>query len=182
MFLVLKPTKIRMRSAFGETDGRDGSSLAFNVEMSGQDQLELKTGEFFENSRFQKIRGNSNKAISATLGVIPTNSAEDFCANEMRYFEPFEGGDVSHPSSIHFTVFIYDREMQQIVANIRAGILPMSITIDLRHELFNESSPISYGWAPDGSMKVWKNTDKTNHAVAIKSIAFDFDVLGATIE
>lgn len=177
MFLVLEPTTIQMRSAFGSTDGRDGSSFSFSLEMSGQDQLELKTGEVFESPRLLKIRGNSSRAISATLGIIPTSADEDFRANEMRYFEKYESEDFSHPASIHFTVFIHDREMQQVVANIRAGMLPTAITVHLLHKLFDGESPISYGWAPDGSMKVWNNADKNNHAVAIRGIEFSFDIM-----
>ena len=57
--------------------------------------------------------------------------------------------------------------------------MPSSITVGLRHDLNDKGSPLEYGFAPDGSMMVWRNAVQQNRRVDVGSIEFHYRLLGA---
>ena len=181
MWLRMIPTGLGMstRTTFGDDQTETAHTLTFTLRLAGQDSLKLETGEVFENPRYASTRGNQQKEISAHLNVRPASDERDpLNTNNMRYFAGSKGEDYS-PPFIHFEVSVPASDYSLLLNNIRGGIMPSSITVGLRHDLNDKGSPLEYGFAPDGSMMVWRNAVQQNRRVDVGSIEFHYRLLGA---
>lgn len=176
MFINLKATSISMHSSADLPDKkgtpRGRQAFQFSVHLDDGDHIDLETGEVF-GGRFRK------NDISASLTVGQAKTDEYYNANRMSYSEAIVSDDpmVSKPSEIYFTVFVPPDDFQELVNNVRNGLLPSTIRVELHYEMFDESSPMKYGWEPDGSGMKWRNRDKNNRHIQIQGISFDYDVL-----
>lgn len=83
-------------------------------------------------------------------------------------------GDDSAPSSINFHVSIPASDYSLLLDNIRGGINPAWVMVELRLDYNGTELPLYY--APDGS-KVWRNA--RNWFVDVHSIDFQFRLIGA---
>jgi hypothetical protein len=70
--------------------------------------------------------------------------------------------------------FIAPTAFRELIDNIRNGLLPETISIEL-----SEKAPLEYAWEPDGSGMIWHNKGKENKRVPIESITFQYAVVKA---
>jgi hypothetical protein len=181
MWLKLIPSGLGMssRTTFGEK-AETAHTLHFTLHLAGQDRLTLETGEVLQNPAYGAVRGNKQKEIDAQMNVRPASEGRDLShTNRMGYFEGVTNDDGGAPPSIHFDVTIPASDYSLLLNNIRGGINPVSVTVELRHDLFGKGSPLDYDFAPDGSMMVWRNATQQNRFVAVESIDFQYRLIGA---
>jgi hypothetical protein len=181
MFLKMIPSGLGMstRTTFGDDGTETAHSLRFTLHLAGHDSLKLETGEVFQNPAYAAVRRTEKNAISAHLSVHPVPDGGDTSyANLMRYHEGTKGDDYGSPPLIHFNVSTPASDYSMLLNNIRGGIMPSSVMVDLRHNLHDKEGPLAYDWAPDGSMMIWRNALKQNRVVAIESIEFRYRLLG----
>ncbi|MDD1519986.1 MULTISPECIES: hypothetical protein [Bradyrhizobium] len=178
MLLTLKASSVSMHSYADLPDekgiGRGRQVVSFQVQLDGHDHVNLETGEVFQ----KPSRWNKEKLISAVLTVEIAKTDEYYAYNRMSYSEELVSDDpiACHPSEIYISVFVPSADLQELVANIRSGFLPSTITVELPFDL-SKSSPIQYGWEPDGSGKKWLNRDENNRHVKIQGVSFHYDLL-----
>ena len=152
----------------------------FTLRLAGHDSLKLETGEVFENPAYASVSGNKQNEISAHLNVRPASDERDPSdTNQMTYFEGMTGDDYSSPPSIHFDVSTPASDYSLLLNNIHGGITPSSITVRLRYNFLDKGSPITFGPAPDGSMKIWHNAIQQNRSVNVESIELYYQLIGA---
>ena len=142
----------------------------------GLHHLDLDTGEIFQYYYFQAARHNE-KAIGAGITVRAAPDEAHCQRSVMRYVEGYKDEELGDtPSSIHFDALISPMLFKELVENIRRSLFPSKITIELFHELFNKDSPIGYGWEPDGSGKIWHNSEPKNQVIPIVKLRFEYAV------
>jgi hypothetical protein len=176
MWLKMIPTGLGMstRTTFGDDQTDTAHTLFFTLNLAGQDSLKLETGEVFQNPAW-----NKRNEISAHLNVRPASEGRDPShTNQMRYFEAVTG-DYASPPSIHFDVSTPASDYSLLLNNIRGGVTPSSVTVGLRHDLYDKGSPLKYDFAPDGSMMIWCNAMEQNRRVDVESIEFHYRLIGA---
>lgn len=178
MLLALKASSISTHSYADLPEekgvGRGRRVISFRVHLDGRDHVDLETGEIFQDPR----RLNKKNVISASLTVEQAKTEEYYGYNRMTYSEEIVSDDpiASHPSEIYFSVFVPQADMQELATNIRSGLLPSTIRVELPFDM-RGSSPIRYGWEPDGSGMKWLNQDKNNRNVKIQGVSFHYDLL-----
>src|SRR5262245_34481795 len=149
-----------------------------------RDHLDLDTGEVFQDYIYAKLHKKEKDLIDASMTIHPILDQSDYQYNTMRYFSEQTGDDFYSPASIHFTMFIEPTAFRELADKIRSGLYPETITIDLAHSAEistdpKQKPPIEYGWEPDGSGKIWHNTEKENRKIAIDSVRFDYALVKA---
>jgi hypothetical protein len=123
-----------------------------------RDYLDLETGEVFENPRYAKSRKHLDKLISGQLSVVEASSEADFKYNEMSYLGEVKGEDYHSPTSIYFPFFLHPRPFHNLLTNIRNGLLPTTVQINLPLSVRKEdSSPPSIRM---GARWQWKEMAK----------------------
>jgi hypothetical protein len=55
-------------------------------------------------------------------------------------------------------------------------VFPATATVNLKHELFDKTSPLTFGWEPDGSGMKWDNTK--DKPISIESVDFAYELVG----
>jgi hypothetical protein len=179
MFLKLKAASISMHSYADLPDekgvGSGRQTFGLSVHLDGGDHIDLETGEVFQSPR----RSNNKNGISGFLTLEQAKTDGHYTYNRMTYCDEIVSDDpmVSNPSQILFTVFVPPGDFQELVSNSRNGLLPSTIMVELQHDILGESSPIKFGWEPDGSGKKWLNRDEKNKHIKIQGISFHYDVL-----
>jgi hypothetical protein len=98
--------------------------------------------------------------------------------NNMRYFGGVTGDDYGSPPFVHFEVSIPASDYSLLLNNIRGGMTPSSVTVELRHKLYDNGSPLKYGHAPDGSEIIWHNAMEQNRRIDVESIDFQYRLIG----
>src|SRR5262249_26950498 len=93
--------------------------------------------------------------------------------NLMQYFDEQKHDLFYQPSTIYFSVFIAPTAFRELVNNVRGGLFPEKILIDLP----SKKAPIELGWEPDGSGMIWHNKEKENRRIAIEVVRFDYAVV-----
>jgi hypothetical protein len=180
MWLRMIPTGLVMstRTRFGDqTD--TAHTLFFTLHHAGRDSLKLETGEIFQNPRYASARGNKRDEISAHLNVRPASDKRDpTYTNNMRYREAVTVDEDASPPFIHFEVSIPASDYSLLLNNVRGGITPSLVTVELRHNLHDKGSPLEYDYAPDGSMMIWRNAMAQNRRVDVESIEFHYRLIG----
>jgi hypothetical protein len=181
MWLRMIPTGLGMTTRTTLGDQTDTAhSLTFILHLAGQDSLKLETGEVFQNPAYATVRGNKRNEIAAHLSVRPASDERDPShTNNMRCFEAVTGDDYGSPPSINFEVSTPASDYSLLLNNIRGGITPSLVTVGLRHNLRDKGSPLTYDFAPDGSMMIWRNAVEQNRRVDVESIEFHYQLLGA---
>ena len=159
-------------------------SVAFELlPTDDRDHLDLDTGEVFQDYSFARLHKNDKKLISANITIRPSRDDSDYQYNLMRYMGEQTGDDFNHPSSIDLNVFIAPTAFRQLIDNLRGGLYPGTITIELADEarFFKTSTnpktkaPIEFGWEPDGSGMIWHN--KEHRTIPIESVRFDYSIV-----
>jgi hypothetical protein len=145
-----------------------------------RDHLDLDTGEVFQDYNYARLHKKEEKLISARITIRPLPDETCYQYNTMKYFSA-ETGDENHlPSSIHFSVFIEPTAFCELASNVKGGLYPKAITINLAYPLFftnttkGEKRVIEFGWEPDGSGKIWHNIEKESRAIPIESVTFNY--------
>jgi hypothetical protein len=94
--------------------------------------------------------------------------------------------DFHHPSRIHLSAFIEPTAFRELADNTKGSIFPETIVFEFKDPPFYTTSTdpkpkaaLEYGWEPDGSGMIWRNTEKENLRVPITSVRFDYLVLKA---
>ena len=62
----------------------------------------------------------------------------------MTYFAAVTSDEHHAPSSIHFDVSIPASDYSLLLNNIRGGLMPSLLTVDLRHSIYDKGSPVDY--------------------------------------
>jgi hypothetical protein len=70
-------------------------------------------------------------------------------------------------------------EQQSMLRRPLESAKPSSITVRLRYNFLDKTSPITIGPAPDGSMMIWHNAIQQNRNVHIESIELYSQLDGA---
>jgi hypothetical protein len=147
-----------------------------------RDHLDLDTGEVFQEYNYAVLHKKEQKLISASITVraLPDDSYYQY--NLMRYLPETKGDDYYFPSSIHFDLFIAPTSFGELAGNLKNGLPPGIITIELSspplfttNENRGDRAPIEYGWEPDGSGLIWHNQENRN--VPVEGVTFDFPVV-----
>jgi hypothetical protein len=175
------PTGLRMsdRTTFGDGGTETAHSLDFTLHLAGHDSLRLETGEVFENPAYAAVHGNKKNEILARMNVRPMPNADDeLYGSRMTYHEGSSGNDYAFPPCIYFYVSTPSSDYSLLLNNIRAGITPSSVMVELQADALDKAGPLTYDWAPDGSMMIWRNTSQQNRVVMVKSIEFHYRLLG----
>jgi hypothetical protein len=146
------------------------------IPLNEVDHLDLDTGEVFQDPSYARLHKNEQKLIGASITINPLPDDSYYQYNDMSYFEEVKG-DYSSPSSIFFSVFIVPTAFRELVDNIRNGLLPETITIELSDN--RKRVPLQHGWQPDGSGMVWHNIEQENRRVPIKGVLFGYAVVKA---
>lgn len=181
MWLRMIPTGLGMttRTTFGDQT-ETAHSLNFRLHLAGQDSLKLETDEVFQNPRYATVRGNKQNEIFANLNVRPASDERDPShTNNMRYIAGSKGDDDYSPPFIHFEVSAPASDYRVLINNVRGGIFPSLVTVELRHDIRDKGSPVEYDFAPDGSMMIWRNAVQQNRRVDVESIEFHYRLVGA---
>jgi hypothetical protein len=140
-----------------------------------RDHLDLDTGEVFQDYNYARLHKNEEKLIYATMTIRACLDASDYQYNRMLYFAEQTTGDSHFPSSIHFNVYIAPTAFRELADNIRRGLFPNVVTIELVFSR-NNNALLKFGWEPDGSGMIWHNKEKENQKLAIESVRFDYEV------
>src|SRR5262245_28073987 len=138
-----------------------------------RDHLDLDTGEVFQDYNYARLHKNEKKLISANITIYAALDDSDYQYNRMQYFDEQKHDLFYQPSSIYFSVFIAPTAFRELVDNVRGGLFPEKILI----ELPSKKAPIEFGWEPDGSGMIWHNKEKENRMIAIESVRFDYAVV-----
>jgi hypothetical protein len=139
-----------------------------------RDHLDLDTGEVFQDYNYALIRKNEKKPIYASMTIRQILDDSHYRYNQMRYFDEYD----HHPSSIHFDVFIVPTAFCELVANLRCGLYPETITIELplptTRANAEKKAAMEFGWEPDGSGVIWHNKEKESRIIPIESVSFEY--------
>ena len=125
-------------------EGRDGTHAALHSSSSGAtpcagNRRNLSKPRIRINSRVQQT------AIDANLSLHLVSDGRDLSrTNVMTYVEGVTSDDHHAPPSIHFDVSIPASDHSLLLNNIRGGITPSSVRVELRHELYGKGSPVDY--------------------------------------
>jgi hypothetical protein len=149
-----------------------------------RDHLDLDTGEVFQDYIYAKLHKKEKNLIGASMMIRPILDESYYKQNAMQYFSEQTGDDFYNPASIHFTMFIEPTAFRELADNIRSGLYPETITIELADSARvstdpKQKPPIEFGWEPDGSGVIWHNTEKENRKIAIESVRFDYALIKA---
>ena len=175
MWLKLIPINLSMssRTTFGEMAGA-GHTLYFTVHLTGRDSLKLETGEVWQNHTAR--RGDQQDTIDANLSLHPVTEGRDPShTNVMTYHAAVTTDEHHAPSSIHFDVSIPASDYSLLLNNIRGGLTPSLLTVELRHSIWDKGSPVDYD--DNGSGMLWRNAK--NRHVALDGITIDYRLIGA---
>ena len=177
MWLKLTPSHLSLssRTTFGEKAGT-GHTLYFTVHLAGRDSLKLETGEVLQNHAAR--RGDRQDTIDANLSLHPVTEGPDPSYTNVMSYRPAVTTDEHHaPSAIHFDVSIPASDYSLLLNNIRGGIMPSLLTVELRHSIYDKGSPVDYDDDDDGSGMLWCNAK--NRHVALDGITIDYRLIGA---
>jgi hypothetical protein len=149
-----------------------------------RDHLDLDTGEVFQDYIYAKLHKKEKNLIGASMMIRPILDQSYYQYNTMQYFSEQTGDDFYNPASIHFTMFIEPTAFRELADKIRSGLYPETITIELADSARisadpKQKPPIEFGWEPDGSGKIWHNTEQENRKIAIESVRFDYALVRA---
>jgi hypothetical protein len=179
-------TRLASVSTFLETRAptKERGSVSFELLPTAEDDhhLDLDTGEVFQDYGYARLHKNEKKLISASMTIRASLDDSDYQYNVMRYLSESKGEDYD-PSSIHFNAFIAPTAFRELADNIRGGLYPETITIELHNPFFTsgtnptKKAPIEFGWEPDGSGMIWHNTEKENLTIPIESVQFHYAVV-----
>ena len=152
-----------------------------------RNHLDLDTGETFQDYNYARMHKKEDCLIGASLTVRPLVAEEHYRYNAMRYSAGFNDDFSSQPASIFFDVFIEPTAFRELANNIRSGVIPKTITIDLHDERSfftkrdgpdaEKKPPLEFGWEPDGSGLIWHNKEEDARKIQVESVRFDYAVL-----
>lgn len=141
--------------------------------------LDLDTGEVFQDYSYARLHKNEGKLISASITIRALPDDSYYQRNAMHYMAEIGGDDFFRPSTIIFDVFVTPETFKKLSDNVRNGLLPETITIELfRTTSGNPKKPLlELGWEPDGSGVIWHNRETESQQIQIESVNFDYAVL-----
>jgi hypothetical protein len=145
--------------------------------------LKLNTSEVFCNPN-QSKKVDDEERISATLSIRQASDDKDFFNNRMLYLDEVETETSYHPSLILFRYFLPAREFGELLTNIRSGLAPSTVEVDLDHDVRDKNSPFTFGSEANGSSLIWANDNAASKKSGIKihAVSFSFDLLKTTNE
>jgi hypothetical protein len=163
---------------------RSGHSISIGLYPEDRTYLELKTGEVFCNPSYSKLRAKNGNTISATLSINEALADADYEYSKLRYFGETRSDDDFSPSSLHFQCFLPPKEFGDVLTNIRNGLLPSTVRIELEHEYLNKESPLTFGWEPDGSGLKWDNNNASarKNGINIEGITLQYELVKPTYD
>jgi hypothetical protein len=137
----------------------------------------------FRNPNFATFHKDRN-SISGRFSIFPASTDKDYDKSAMGYIEALEEDPSSavfegYPAEVNFTYFLPPNVFADVLANIRSGITPSSITIELEppdeSDVDFEARVLKYSWEPDGSGRIWNN-EKSNIKIG-SYLRLEFDKL-----
>lgn len=167
-----------------EREGRERPNIRFDVFPAEYEYIELETGEVFGDGVRGKQRDEDTIECQVILYVSSEQREPDLC-----YHESVGSEDDFTGSSLAIHIPLLPLELDFILKNIQSGIFPVAMTIDYQTNYFSvddgdggrkePENIITYGWEPDGSHLIWKNSKKENQRVKLTTVSFSYSPLPA---
>ena len=156
----------------GKPIERSGNTVTLSVFPKGRDYLELITGEILCNPENVQFRDKKNKIDAAMLSINRAFGEEAYRYSALRYIP--EVRDFA-AASLYFHVFIPPAEFDDLMMNVRSGLIPASVDVELERDLMDQKPALDPGWEPDGSHLVWNNdTEQAKKGLPITSIKLGY--------
>lgn len=135
------------------------------------DRLQFTTGEVFS--------GASESTISGTISFSETDEPINKYPPTIVYVPTFESkSDTARPASFGISYYVSREIMQELVANLRAGLQLAKITAHFPFTLSGENEPFSYRGF--GDTVIWNTAVKEHHRVKLEQI--DIRYLNSILE
>lgn len=153
-------------------------SIVCSVEPAENEYLALETGEIFQALGYARLRGNEDKLIAATLNIHGFADPGEH-ESALRYWKATGTDWEAEPSGISFQFCVPISDFESLLGNLRAGIHPKSVGVELDDGALGENSKLSYGWEPDGSGMKWNNLDDSS-IIPIRRISLKYQIQART--
>jgi len=167
-----------------ERESSESPNVRFDVFPNEYDYIELETGEVFGDGVSGNQRDEDSIGCQVTLYVSSEQREPVLC---YRAGVSSEGGHSN--SLLEIIIPLLPLELDFIVKNIQSGIFPVTMSIDYHTDYYSvdvegggrrePENIITFGWEPDGSHLVWKNSKKENQIVKLTSVEFSYSPLPA---
>ncbi len=163
--LVAKKTNLNINQS--ATKASDGITLL--LDMDGREQLTVNNEYFLASTHIFKIFGTDKIELEAKLSIKRKSEITKNGIGYMYFFKEYNDdvGLTFIPASIHFEVFLEDAQYEKIYNSIMNKNYINYLMLDV------EGKDLTYGYAPDGSEKIW-NTTKENAKLVINDFNISF--------
>jgi hypothetical protein len=169
--LRLSVSSIDMTTAWAlsRDDGRPHSrdTLRLGVHPDDRDYLQLKTGEIFCSPSNSDFSGADRGRIAAWLVIEQADFDHDSADNKLRYLSETGRDRVPQQSAIEFHWCLPTAEFQQLLSNIRSGLIPTKASIALQHEIVDGGTSLRFNLEADGSGIKWDNDNAAARKLGI---------------
>jgi hypothetical protein len=163
--LVAKKANLNInQSAIKASDG-----ITLLLDMDGREQLTVNNEYFLASTHIFKIFGTDKIELEAKLSIKRKSENTKNGIGYMYFFKEYNDdvGLTFIPASIHFEVFLEDAQYEKIYNSIMNKNYINYLMLDV------EGKDLTYGYAPDGSEKIW-NTTKENAKLVINDFNISF--------
>jgi hypothetical protein len=163
--LVAKKANLNInQSAIKASDG-----ITLLLDMDGREQLTVNNEYFLASTHIFKIFGKEKIELEAKLSIKRKSEIKKNGIGYMYFFKEYNDdvGLTFIPASIHFEVFLEDAQYEKIYNSIMNKNYINYLMLDV------EGKDLTYGYAPDGSEKIW-NATKENSKLTINEFNISF--------
>lgn len=145
--------------ALSREDGRPyrHDTLRLGVHPEQRDYLRLKTGEIFCHPSNADFPSADPSRIAASLVIEQAGLDHDGADNKLRYLSETARDGNSHRSAIEFRWCLPTADFQELLINIRSGLVPTKAGIALQQEIVEGGTSLRFNLEADGSGIKWDN-------------------------
>jgi hypothetical protein len=170
--------------AMSREDGQPRSrhTLRLDVYPEERDYLQLKTGETFCNPSNANFVDRSR--IAASLVIEQADFDHDSADNKLRYLsEPARDGN-SPRSAIEFHWCLPTAQFQELLGNIRSGLIPTKASIALQREVIEGGTSLRFNLEADGCGIKWDNDNAAARklGISIEQVTLQFGSLDVSVD
>lgn len=143
--------------------------------MDGREQLTINNEYFLASPHIFKIHGNDKRELEARLTIKRKSEVIKNGIGFMYFFKEYESGSTYISASIHFEVYLEEKNYESIYNSIinQNSINELMLVVD--------GKDLTYGYVPYGSEKIW-NTTNENPKLLINDFNISFSNSGNTEE
>jgi hypothetical protein len=99
--------------------------------------------------------------------IEQADSDHDSADNKLRYLSETGRDRASHPSAIEFHWCLPSVEFQDLLSNVRSGLIPTKASIALQHEIVDGGTSLRFNLEADGSGIKWDNDNAAARKLGI---------------